>query len=418
VADRREKSQNVADRPIMTDRRTFSLADAHDFLAWLQEEGPRSLDDLAGTDIFPLVGLGTLGRVESTAPLAIEIGDGPVSAFARAVGLPQVLGGAPRLSAREPERSVTLGRFLRQQAHDLDTIGRDIARLITREPDAADAVEYILVELLRNVIQHSDDPLGGVVAAQVIERPGVSRRVQVVVGDAGVGVFEALTRRRLHPGLADVRTALEKALHPHFSGTFREGETGTWENAGLGLYVLSELAKATGGSFLLASRGDALLLRDMPLAKDRAVFLDQDGFPGTLVVFECVLETLTDFRSLLTRITAKAGQQKPGRVTEGVLRFVDEAPAGVRRFLVAVASEDTTHAVDFAKSQLVPIITAGEAIALDFQNWTSISQSYLHALLYVVIRMAWATKGPIYVLHASSVVQSAIEWIESYALVG
>ncbi len=402
----------------MAEGRYFSLGDAADFLGWMGAPGPKRLDDLAGTDIYALVGLATLGRDGLNAPLGIEVGTGPVSTFASAVGLPQVVAGTPRVPAREPERSVTLARFLRRQALDIDGLSRDIAHLIMKELDGADAVKYVVVELLRNVVQHSMDPLGGVVAAQMIDRPGVSRKVQVAVGDAGIGIFEALTREHLHPGLVDVQTALEKALHPHFSGTFREGETGTEENAGLGLYVLSELAKATGGSFLLASRGDALLQRDVPLAKDRATFIDSGGFPGTLVVFECVVEALTDFRSLFASIIAKADRQRPSRVTSGVVRFVNAPPPEVARFLVSVASEDTATAVAFAKATLVPAITTGAPVALDFRNWTVFRQSYLHALLYVPVRVAWATKTPIFVLNASPVVRSAIEWVESYALVG
>ena len=414
--------------------RHFSLADAGEYLAWLRTAGPKRLDDLAGTDIYVLVGLASLGRDQtvnaspflpragaaSGERIDIEFGAGPVSAFARAVGLAEVVSGAQRREASEPDRSVTLARFRRQQAEQIDTLSTDIARLITTgsADGTVDAIKYVLVEALRNVVQHSEDSLGGVVAAQVIERPGISRRVQVAVGDAGVGILAALTSRQLHPSVADVQTALQKAMHPHFSGTFREGETGTSENAGLGLYVLSELARMTGGSFLLASRGDALLLRDLPSPKDRAVFLDSGGFPGTLVVFECILETLADFKSLFRAIIDKARLQRPGRIVSGVVAFVDDSPPSATRFLIAVASEDTAKAVEFAKGTLLPTISSGTPIALDFRNWSVFSQSYLHALLYVVVRVAWATKTPIYVLHATPVVRSAIEWIESYALVG
>jgi hypothetical protein len=66
----------------------------------------------------------------------------------------------------------------------------------------------------------------------------------------------------------------------------------------------------------------------------------------------------------------------------------------------------------------LPRVSAGEEIALDFVNWSVFSQSYLHALLYLVVRIAWATKASIHVLNASPVVRSGIEWIESYALAG
>ena len=400
--------------------RNFALADAGDYLRWLQEPGPRRLDDLGGVDIFAFVGLGTLARVDAGRPLTVEFGAGPVSRFAEAVGLSSVVSGRPRRAPTEPERSVTLARFRRPDYLELDGLTRGIARLIAQRHAGAevDAITYVLVELLRNVVQHSDDPLGGVMAAQMIERSGVSKRVQVAVGDGGVGIFEALTHRMLHPEIRDVQQALEKALHPYLSGTFREGQTGTLENAGLGLYVLSELAKITGGSFLLASRGDSLLLRDVHSAKDRAVFLDAGGFPGTLVVFECVIEALADFPSLFKGIRENARVRRPAHIGAGVVVFVEEPPEGVQRYLISVAGEDTRAAIDFARITLLPHVVKGEAIILDFVNWTVLSQSYLHALLYLVIRMAWATKATIYVTHASVVMRGAIEWIESYALVG
>ena len=100
------------------------------------------------------------------------------------------------------------------------------------------------------------------------------------------------------------------------------------------------------------------------------------------------------------------------------MNFADSFPPAVPRFLVSVASEDTRAAVDFAKGTLLPRVSLGEPVALDFMNWSVFSQSYLHALLYVVVRVAWATKATVYVVNASPVVRSGIEWIESYALVG
>lgn len=398
----------------------FSLDQAGAFLPWVTGPGAKSLDALSGVDIYVLVALAAVARRGLRDPVEVSEGEGDVPSFARAVGFRDVVEGRPRTGAPEPGRTVKLARFGWAEANEIEPLARDIAALMAGKVGTPqfDAVKYVLVELLRNVVQHSEDPLGGVVAAQVIDRPGVSRRVQVAVGDAGVGILEALTKKRMHPSLADVQTALEKALHPHFSGTFPEGATGTAENAGLGLYVLSELAKITGGSFLLASRGDALLLRDVRTATERAAFLDSGGFPGTLVVFECVLDSLGDFKTLLAGIIDRAKSKRPARHTAGVVRFVDAVPEGAPRFLVSVASEDTSAAVRFARSTLLPRVSAGEPIALDFTNWTAFSQSYLHALLYLVVRFAWASRAPVYVVNAAPVVRSGIEWIESYALAG
>src|SRR5579883_749042 len=148
----------------MNKPRYFSLADAGDFLGWLNAPGSKRLDDLAGTDIYVLVGLSTLGRQELAAPIQVELGSGPVSGFAQAVGLPQAVAGTERRAAREPDRSVTLARFRRQQAEEIDALSLDIARLMAGQPGggAVEAIRYVIVELLRNVIQHSEDRFGGV----------------------------------------------------------------------------------------------------------------------------------------------------------------------------------------------------------------------------------------------------------------
>jgi hypothetical protein len=106
------------------------------------------------------------------------------------------------------------------------------------------------------------------------------------------------------------------------------------------------------------------------------------------------------------------------RLTSGVVRFVDSAPEGVPRRLLAIASEDTAQAAKFATEVLLPDVAAGRPVALDFINWQVFSQSYLHALLYLVIRMAWATKTTVYVVNAGPAVRSGIEWVEGYALAG
>lgn len=399
----------------------LTLDEAGDFLAWLNTPGPKDLSGFSGVDVFAIVALATLARKEAPA-IELRLAADPVSTFAKALGVQAVIEGTATAGlAAEPNRTLPMARFGWFEAHDVDPLARDIARLVAGAANTPTfhAIKYVIIELLRNVAQHSDDKLGGVVAAQVIDRPRHPRAVQVAVADAGIGILEGLTRRKMHPGLTDIRMALLKALLPHFSGTFREGETGTRENAGLGLYVLSELSKETGGSFLLASHGEGLLLRGAaPDPRDRATFIDSGGYPGTLVVFECVLDELRNFDAIFKRIRDRADAQKPARSTSGVVRFVDSAPEGIPRRLPAIGGEDTAQAAKLASEVLLPDVAAGRPVALDFVNWQVFSQSYLHALLYVVIRMAWATKTTIYVVNAGPAVRSGIEWVEGYALAG
>ncbi|HEY4224144.1 MAG TPA: ATP-binding protein, partial [Myxococcota bacterium] len=306
----------------------------------------------------------------------------------------------------------------------LPGLGGRIARLVVKPPSPVfDGLKHVVMELMRNVVQHSDlrDDFGtGVVAAQVIEREGVSKRVQIAIADTGIGILAGLTQRQMHRDISNVQTALSNATLPHFSGRFREGQTGTDQNAGLGLYIVSELAKITGGSFLLASRGDALLVRgDITLANERHQFIDNGGYPGTLVVFETVEPTLNDYAALLQSILHRAKARSVDVDKEpatGIVAFVKTTPHDAKRFIVAAAGENIEAARAFARGSLVPALSASVPVALDFVNWTAFSQSYLHALLFVAIRVAWATKTQLFVVNASPVVRTSIEYVESYAL--
>src|SRR5262249_23275038 len=135
------------------------------------------------------------------------------------------------------------------------------------------------------------DPLGGIVAAQRNDRGRNSDRpfIQVAVADGGIGIQESLLP--LHKTLTDPREALVKALEPHISGTFEEGESGSAQNAGMGLFFISEMTKLVGGRLLIASRGAALVLEGMLGVEEgeshHLRFLERGlGFNGTLVAFE------------------------------------------------------------------------------------------------------------------------------------
>lgn len=117
------------------------------------------------------------------------------------------------------------------------------------------------------------------------------------------------------------------------------------------------------------------------------------------------------------RVLPRSNDSHRSAFVVGVVRFVDFPPIEARQFLVSVA-EDTAVAVELARSMLLPAVSAGEAIALDFADREVLSQGYLHALLYTVIRVAWATRTSVYVVAASTMVRLGIEWLERYALAG
>jgi len=297
-----------------------------------------------------------------------------------------------------------------------------MASLVIGNPAAADlrlAVRHVLVELLRNVLQHSGDDLGAVVAAQAMG-PGQRRRqpmIQLAVADAGIGIPRHLHSK--HPHLTDYRQALERALLPHISGTFEEGLTGSFENAGLGLYVISEMARQTGGSLLIATTGAALVVQRDAAGSRHPRFLQPPGigFPGTLVAFEIPTDAVHDYHDLMKRILETARERTPKRASDRWISF-DAPPSGAHQVHVGSVKENTPDALVMAVEAIEPAILARQPVSLDFAGIDLCTQSWLHALLYESIRLAWARRVPIHALNAAPSVREGLRFLEAYALGG
>ncbi len=316
--------------------------------------------------------------------------------------------------------SVTLTRIRR--IGQTEAVAKQIIDLLLParpSHDAADLFWFVLVELLRNVVQHSKDPAGGIVAAQRNDAGPYagSPALQVVVADNGVGMFDSLRSKR--PTVQTPAQALLHALEPHVSGTFVEGESGTVENAGLGLFFISEMAKRTRGRLLLASRGATYFLDRSHSHNTQPVITNGAAadYPGTLVVFETALAQVGSYDEIIAGIHELAAQRTPKRITHRWLRF-EEPPDDVARLLVDVAAEDTTAAHAFSSTHLEPKLLRRESLALDFRNLRVCTQSFLHALLHEGVRLAWARKVPVYIVNASSTIQAQLEFVEGYSLGG
>ena len=123
------------------------------------------------------------------------------------------------------------------------------------------------------------------------------------------------------------------------------------------------------------------------------------------------------YDELILTIQRRARERTPKRALHHWIRY-GPSPANARPFVVQYTSENTEQAEKFAREQLEPRILRKEAVVLDFLGMEISTQSYLHALLYDALRLAWAKQSFIYVVNASPSVRSGIELIEAYALGG
>jgi hypothetical protein len=116
-------------------------------------------------------------------------------------------------------------------------------------------ISYALLEMMRNVVEHSSASEIWYAAQCWPNR----KCVEIAILDEGIGVRRSLSRNPIHQPSSD-EEALLLALQAGVSGvpvkseemTFRDAYSDGWENAGLGLFVVSKLC-AEGGTFSIAS---------------------------------------------------------------------------------------------------------------------------------------------------------------------
>ena len=402
----------------------MELVDPGPLLRWLGTSPTElSLAAVTVTEIWALIGLGALARLDAPNPLHVRLDlSSNTCRFAHAVGFEDLLHGRRPVSPGERGHTHKLTRV--NSFDRIESNANDISRLLIPDEEQRDTrrtLYYVLVELLRNAVQHSRDRLGGVVAAQRNDRGRNWKQpvIQVAVADTGIGILESL--KQSHPELTEPQEALDKALWPHFSGTFEEGLTGTQQNAGMGLFFIAEMAKLTAGALVLASRGATLLLDgDAEFqGHHRLEFVHPKGtgYPGTLVAFELPIDGVTDYEALIETIKERAKERTPRRAIHRWLRY-DIPPKDAQDFIVNVGVEDTSQAMRVAQETLIPWLVQRKSIVLDFRGISICTQSYLHALLFEPLRMAWALRIPLFVANVAPGVKSNLELLENYALGG
>lgn len=189
----------------------------------------------------------------------------------------------------------------------LTEIIQELVPLLHSPPKQADAIKYVLSEMIRNVLEHSKSPNGAVLCAQYSKS---SNRVSVGIADTGIGLKKALSK--FHKPKNDME-AIKLALTPGITGTTsRVG--GTEFNAGAGLFFTKSIAKVSNNFFILYS-GNSLYrlkkdkkgdndtsLNANPLDDNCSLKDDLNFWQGTVVGFDISLDSENEFKDLLKQI--------------------------------------------------------------------------------------------------------------------
>ena len=213
------------------------------------------------------------------------------------------LGIPPPCKIEEHEEA---GRFVPltqiRTSADLRQIITNLIPLLHAAPSVADPIRYVVSELGRNVLEHSESPVGSFVCAQYFKN---QKRIAIGMADAGTGIWNAI--RTSHAAPTETR-ALQLALTPGISGaTPKIG--GNETNAGAGLFFIRSIAKVSGNYFVLYS-GNSLyklvrkqptpnLLYSDPLKEGHRIVTDLPHWQGTAVGIDISVDDTAEFSTLL-----------------------------------------------------------------------------------------------------------------------
>lgn len=176
---------------------------------------------------------------------------------------------------------------------------------LDKTPEQAEAIRYVVSELVRNVLEHSASSQGAIVAAQYYKK---TNRISLGIVDTGVGIKRTINQS--HSAWTDAE-ALRLALTPGVTGTTsREG--GTINNAGAGLFFIKSIAATNHDFFMLYSgsalyklhrrKGEVKKLYIDPLDDPHALRDDMPEWQGTVVGVDISLDQSGGFSSLMDAI--------------------------------------------------------------------------------------------------------------------
>lgn len=284
------------------------------------------------------------------------------------------------------------------------------------DEEMAGAVQYSIVELLRNVVQHSRSRIGGVAFATYFPTAGMA---EFVVADIGCGIRASLRER--YPELTNDFAALRWAVQPHVSGTFASGAYQSMaNNAGLGLFFIKEIVGRGCGSFFLASGG---IMADYwgnlnGTAGKQYVESRAGGWRGTFALVQLRRDKIGEFGALLQRCReiAAAARRDP---TELRLDFVDVVPdiEGLRTVLVKPFEENVERAAEIREHEIIPALERDELVVLDFSGVKFATQSFVHACMYRILRDVPRAVTGLTIARATPATREAIRAVAAYATV-
>jgi len=182
----------------------------------------------------------------------------------------------------------------------------DMVPLLHTTPEQAYPIKYVMSELVRNVLEHSQSDIGAIVSAQYFKK---TNRISIGVADRGMGIKNAINKSY---AISTDKEGLDLALRPGITGTTTK-IGGTEFNAGAGLFFTKSIAKVSRDFFLIYSGDSFFKLHKTSEKNQVALYANpnydksnfKSGLPywkGTAVGIDISMDVNQDFEDLLEMI--------------------------------------------------------------------------------------------------------------------
>lgn len=272
-------------------------------------------------------------------------------------------------------------------------------------------LRYVLSELLYNVLEHGASdffwdghryPTPSILQFTWYEK---INEIHFIVADIGVGIRKHLSQA--YPAISSDEEAIRLAIQPEVSGTFGAQDPYSGRNnAGMGLYISSSIAKKLRGNMYIGSGLGAVHLSPTDTTSKSLVNL----WPGTFVLVTIRLDRGTEFAldAMMNEFRERARAEVSAR---------DEARKREQFFVRAynffgMRADVKSEAINYRDRYLLPAVKSGKIVVLDFAGVLSSTHSFLNALLASPIRtLGVIAYKRIKVMNATSEIRETIDYI-------
>lgn len=271
---------------------------------------------------------------------------------------------------------------------------------------------HILSEVMRNTLEHGrssrynrqNEPL---LIPSLAQFNWYQRKDQLsfIIIDLGIGIKKQL--ERAYPGFERHSEAIRKAIEPSVSGTFNQPSAyGGKDNAGMGLYISSEIIRRLQASFYIISGSGLLHVSPLDITAREL----SSSWPGTIVFGEVQLSRARPFelQQLMQELYDKARDEIERRTK---LEADDSYYVHVRNHFGPYA-EDKESAIRYRNDKILPRIDAGSSLKVDFSDVKHAPHSFLSALLATPIqRFGISAYKKIRIINASPEIREILDYI-------